>query len=812
MAILATTRPAAYCEDAMVDLAGFDDTIAIRQVTYDGVTYAVQLDPVWTVAQLATQLNDTAGAGTFVADGSWLITPNDATGNGPIVLTTFVSQVLETYGTGGQNNARQSVANTTYNFSPSGQIIDGDYAVTSFQDTGLSGFNNADFTITADSQGDPTGNAFIVNADSQIGEVYRQTLPTIVGQEYAISFWAISTNSAAYNQIKPNLTIQIEDGASNIIGSVQTGDIQLPATWKQYFVEVVATTTTTEFVLISNVPGGAGNDFAVDHIEAGLSNDAAARQFVDATGCSSIAPTPDGNDGEASCTSWDINVPVGNTAQIFERYLPSTTWVPVGAPLVGTATATTITAPNATPAEGQTVERIVRILDGAGETVLESDVCSYTAPIDDQNGVELSCVTAPVCPAPVSGLGVAPDRVECCDPTGGEPATVSLDRGDSCLNQLFVEVCNPTVAPVQIIRDSEQLGCTVDANGEVTGRVFGRFDEANDLTLVRVDTTGTVTDPYTGTWVHCPTSQGVRTHAFPEAGCADGVPYIRRHVQVYDADDGSDLGAQNFYVDSAGTITTVAPANFTLGACPVAQREVMEREYTGVTEICVENPVGTFTKGYSRQLTEWRLTGLGVLTDVVTTQYTVDGVTWSATVPVGTITTGHCEEAVDTASHEIEYSGSIPVCVENPVGTYTQWYVRQRETHDWLAGGAELSNTTNEWTQDGVTFQNTLPAGTRTLGHCSVPVVPSTYVSAVFDVAAGTTASIAPLGNLISWTVRNRSSTTGTIQVNGGAILLMDAGETVGSGDVEEEGGTLTDTVNLVASNGILRVTTLRRS
>lgn len=92
-------------------------------------------------------------------------------------------------------------------------------------------------------------------------------------------------------------------------------------------------------------------------------------------------------------------------------------------------------------------------------------------------------------------------RAETAPATDG--TTVNLSRGDSCENQIFVEVCNFDDHPVTVIRDNEMLGCVKDAQGGITGRVFARFDEDNNMSMLLIATDGSVTDPYVGSWEAC---------------------------------------------------------------------------------------------------------------------------------------------------------------------------------------------------------------------------------------------------------------------------------------------------------------------
>lgn len=83
-------------------------------------------------------------------------------------------------------------------------------------------------------------------------------------------------------------------------------------------------------------------------------------------------------------------------------------------------------------------------------------------------------------------------------------------------------------------------------------------------------------DPATGNWGALPAGAVVGecdedeffSQVFAEPGCANGVPWTRRHVQTFT--NGIPNAPQDFYVDSAGAIQLVAPAGFTLGACVAA--------------------------------------------------------------------------------------------------------------------------------------------------------------------------------------------------------------------------------------------------
>jgi len=410
--------------------------------------------------------------------------------------------------------------------------------------------------------------------------------------------------------------------------------------------------------------------------------------------------------------------------------------------------------------------------------------------------------------------------------------------------------------------------------------------------------------------------------ATTEEGCAAGTGWTRRTEQTVDNVTGAVLTTVVSYVNAAGVAQAAAPAGFAIGAC----RDFMstEIEYTGITQLCREQPAGTFTNAFSRQVREANRTGTGAFTDVTTTQYSVDGITWSTTVPTGTLRPGACVAATPTAEIDV-VSVMEPGCaagvawtrrtnttVNNATGalvtqtisyinaagtaqatapagftlgscvptetdiiTTTEpgcsagvsWTRRTDRTVNNTTGAVVLTTTSYinaagtvqvaqpvgftlgacatsaffsqvfaepgcangvPWTRrhvqtytNGVpnvaqnfyvnsagTIQTAIPAG-FTLGDC--PLVPATFTTTVTDLLAGQTQTIAAAPNLVSWSVRNRTSTTGTFRVNGGTILPFDVTEVVESGEIDEDRGQLTDSVALVAGDGILRVTVVRR-
>ena len=86
------------------------------------------------------------------------------------------------------------------------------------------------------------------------------------------------------------------------------------------------------------------------------------------------------------------------------------------------------------------------------------------------------------------------------------------------------------------------------------------------------------------------------------------------------------------------------------------------------------------------------------------------------------------------------------------------------------------------------------------------------YASAVRDVTGGVPYTFVPAGTLVSWNARNRNATTATVRVNGGPVLPMDSGETIGTDLAGDDvNDVLADTVVVDPGDGAVRVIEVRR-
>lgn len=134
---------------------------------------------------------------------------------------------------------------------------------------------------------------------------------------------------------------------------------------------------------------------------------------------------------------------------------------------------------------------------------LSFDIRNRNVIIVDQSGEETSVSQIEGYTALEFYNALAAAKLACSAVPSGAPTT-----GDSCNNPTFMNVCNLDDILVGIEKDSSPLGCTVDALGEITGKVFLVITASEDgststKTLLHVALDGTITDPWTGDWVNC---------------------------------------------------------------------------------------------------------------------------------------------------------------------------------------------------------------------------------------------------------------------------------------------------------------------
>lgn len=138
------------------------------------------------------------------------------------------------------------------------------------------------------------------------------------------------------------------------------------------------------------------------------------------------------------------------------------------------------------------------------------------------------------------------------------------------------------VTPIQVISETEQLGCVVEpTSGEVTGKVYfvPTFDVDGNMTsnrMIMVATDGTVTDPYTGSWENCGDSECttcetlVLCDTVNNPDPAEGTPWNVVEIEE-DADDPEHI--LHFHMSPAddptkvGIVTFQSSTPFNTGGC-----------------------------------------------------------------------------------------------------------------------------------------------------------------------------------------------------------------------------------------------------
>lgn len=265
-----STEVGCLSDSATVDMSQADRCAATR-VIISGVTLFISLTENWTSQELVDAVNAERPGTLTLVDGEVVRLDGESIASIEIICdaTTFT----EDFGEGGSEGARLTSPNTNYTFKNTGPIGDGFYGVTTFSDSGLTGptsYNTANDTITADALGNTNGNAFVVNADFDPGEFYRQPIVGLTGGlEYSVQFYTISTNDAARDDINPNISVSVVDTTSGLeIASFETGDIlrNEDGEWSRFAFDFESTSSDLEFVLVNNAPGGRGNDLAIDQI------------------------------------------------------------------------------------------------------------------------------------------------------------------------------------------------------------------------------------------------------------------------------------------------------------------------------------------------------------------------------------------------------------------------------------------------------------------------------------------------------------------------------------------------------------------
>ncbi len=134
-------------------------------------------------------------------------------------------------------------------------------------------FGGAWHTGATDHTGNPGGYMFLVNADYTPDQFYNGTVSNLlIGQRYELSVYV--ANLLVPTGIQPNILFQVltPPPQNTLLAQITSGNIPQSQnlTWLKYGLSFTATTTSVTLLMISNAPGGYGNDLVIDDISFSL--------------------------------------------------------------------------------------------------------------------------------------------------------------------------------------------------------------------------------------------------------------------------------------------------------------------------------------------------------------------------------------------------------------------------------------------------------------------------------------------------------------------------------------------------------------
>jgi len=136
-------------------------------------------------------------------------------------------------------------------------------------------FNGDWHTLTEDhTPGDVNGNMLLVNAGREGAVFFRTDIPGLKSNTmYEFGVWLMNLcrpTDKCPSLLLPNIDILLETPEGKIVVNINTGDVPRVEQpwWTQYRADFTtpASTSTLKLVMIDNMPGGCGNDFALDDI------------------------------------------------------------------------------------------------------------------------------------------------------------------------------------------------------------------------------------------------------------------------------------------------------------------------------------------------------------------------------------------------------------------------------------------------------------------------------------------------------------------------------------------------------------------
>jgi hypothetical protein len=200
---------------------------------------------------------------------SGLCAPADTANVKPVVSITF--------GQGTQKYSSATPASlgfhTSYPQLSNKKVTDGNFAIVNEVPADFSTWLAGGLDHTKGCTGGATkGYMMLVNAAIAPGSeiLSAQANNLCIGLRYQFSFYIANVIKSGTNIIKPNIQLQVRTatGAKTLLATESTGDVleQSPLTWVKYGLSFVTPASSVTLSLISNAPGGSGDDFAIDDV------------------------------------------------------------------------------------------------------------------------------------------------------------------------------------------------------------------------------------------------------------------------------------------------------------------------------------------------------------------------------------------------------------------------------------------------------------------------------------------------------------------------------------------------------------------
>ena len=132
-------------------------------------------------------------------------------------------------------------------------------------------FDNTWHTNAQDHTGDGGGYMFLVNADYQPDQFYNGIVKNLcIGLRYEFSVYLANLCRPTFVRIKPNVRFEVRDpsNGNQLLARLTSGEIPSTSslTWQKYGLSFTATSSTVVLLMISDAPGGMGNDIVIDDI------------------------------------------------------------------------------------------------------------------------------------------------------------------------------------------------------------------------------------------------------------------------------------------------------------------------------------------------------------------------------------------------------------------------------------------------------------------------------------------------------------------------------------------------------------------